>query len=444
MIENIVAEGKQIRKKVSRSSQGEFALSKDRPDVLTFIQQSNYDRLPDLVPIRHARMSTSPFAFYRGTASIMAYDLSHTHNTGINVQAIGDCHLMNFGGFATPERTLVFDANDFDETHPAPWEWDIKRLATSFVLAGRNNNLAEIDAQELAHALVQSYRKHIFLFSEMTMLELWYKKFDIATIASKTKDEAVRDFLDDSIAKAHKETPQKVLYKTTQEVFGKLEITNQPPLVYHTKDVENDKEYMRSFMNYYFDTLQHDRKWLASKYEIVDVALKVVGVGSVGTRCYVVLLMNDKKEPLFLQVKEARQSVLEPYTQPGKYLHQGQRVVEGQRLVQAASDIFLGWSTGPAGRHFYLRQLRDRKIAPTIEHFNKALLMAYARLCGRMLARAHAKTGNSEIISSYMGKSEAFEEAISNFAIAYADQTEKDYDSFLKAIKAGKLPVEKG
>ncbi|WP_282336337.1 DUF2252 domain-containing protein [Pinibacter soli] len=444
MIENVVEEGKQIRKKVSRSSQGEFATSKDRPEILSFIQQSNYDRLPDLVPIRHARMSASPFAFYRGTASIMAYDLSHMPNTGINVQAIGDCHIMNFGGFATPERTLVFDANDFDETHPAPWEWDVKRLATSFVLAGRNNNLAEIDGQELAYTVAQSYRKHMFLFSEMSMLDLWYMKFDIETLAGKTKNETIKDFLDDSIAKAHKETPEKVFYKITQEVFGKLEITDQPPLIYHTFDVEKDKEYMRSFMSYYFDTLQHDRKWLATKYEIVDVALKVVGVGSVGTRCYVVLLMNDKKEPLFLQVKEARQSVLEPYTQLSKYLHQGQRVVEGQRLVQAASDIFLGWSIGPAGRHFYLRQLRDRKVAPTIEHFSKALLTAYARLCGRMLARAHAKTGNSELISSYMGKSEAFEEAISNFATAYADQTEKDYESFLKEIKAGRLAVEKG
>lgn len=444
MTENIVAEGKQIRKKVSRSSQGEFTTAKDRPDIYSFIQQSNYDRLPDLIPIRHYRMSESPFAFYRGTASIMAYDLSKIENTGINVQAIGDCHLMNFGGFATPERTLVFDANDFDETHPAPWEWDIKRLSTSFVLAGRHNNLAEIDARELAFALAQSYRKHMFIFSEMNMLDLWYMKFDIETLASKTKNDTIKDFLDDSIAKAHKQTQQKVFYKITQENMGKFEIANQPPLIYHTFDVEKDKEYMKSFMAYYFDTLQPDRKWLATKYEIVDVALKVVGVGSVGTRCYVVLLMNQRKEPLFLQVKEARQSVLEPYTRISKYLHQGQRVVEGQRLTQAASDIFLGWSIGPAGRHFYLRQLRDRKIAPTIEHFNKVLLMAYARLCGRMLARAHAKTGNSEMISAYMGKSEAFEEAISSFAAAYADQTERDYDTFLKEIKAGKLPVKKG
>jgi uncharacterized protein (DUF2252 family) len=268
-------------------------------------------------------------------------------------------------------------------------------------------------------------------------------KFDLETLASKTKNETVKHFLDDSISKANKQTPQKVFYQITQEVMGRFEITDQPPLIYHTLDVEQDKEYMKSFMGYYYDTLQHDRKWLATKYDIADVALKVVGVGSVGTRCYVVLLMNEKKEPLFLQVKEARKSVLEPYTQVSKYLHQGQRVVEGQRLVQAASDIFLGWSVGPAGRHFYLRQLRDRKIAPAIEHFNKTLLMAYARLCGRVLARAHAKTGDSATISSYMGKSEAFEEAISNFATAYADQTEKDYESFLKEIKAGKLPIEK-
>lgn len=434
--------GKQIRKTISRKDQGIFTLQRKNISVIDMIKKTNEDRIESLIPIRHSRMSTSPFAFYRGTASIMAHDLSYLPHTQINVQAIGDCHLMNFGGFATPERTLVFDANDFDETHPAPWEWDVKRLATSFVLAGRHNKLSPADASEMAYTVTQSYRTHMQEFSELTMLDLWYMKFDVELLAKTTKNERVRNILDDAIAEAHKQTQQKVFYKITQQVLGKFEIANQPPLVYHTFDVQKDMEFVNTFMNHYLSTLQPDRRWLASQYKVADVALKVVGVGSVGTRCYVVLLMNHKNEPLFLQIKEARQSVLEPFTSASKYEHHGQRVVEGQRLVQTASDIFLGWSTGPEGRQFYLRQLRDKKIGADIEQFDKTLLTAYARLCGRMLARAHAKAGDSTTISSYMGKSEAFDEAISTFAVAYANQTEKDYDAFVKAISDGKLPVE--
>ncbi|MBN9297228.1 MAG: DUF2252 domain-containing protein [Filimonas sp.] len=443
MQEQVENKGKALRKTVARSEQAKFKLYKDRPTVLSMIEASNYDRLPELIPIRHARMSVSPFTFYRGTAGIMANDLNNLPHTNELVQAIGDCHLMNFGGFATPERTLVFDANDFDETFPAPWEWDIKRLATSFILAARNNHFSEGDAKDIVLSLLNSYRTHVQEFSQMNMLDLWYMKFDIQEMANTTKSAAARDLLDAAITQAHKETHQKVFYKLTQSVLGSFEIANQPPLVYHTIDVKKDKRILSIFFEKYLETLQYDRRWLVEKYKLIDAALKVVGVGSVGTRCYVALMMNENKEPLFIQVKEARKSVLDFSTTRRPRTHQGERVVNGQRLVQAASDIFLGWATGEQGRHFYLRQLRDKKIAPDVDHFNKEVLDGYARLCGRMLARAHVKTGNGTCISAYMGKSDVFDVAIKDFAVAYANQTEKDYGDFMKAIKAGKLPIEK-
>ncbi|MFL9483097.1 DUF2252 domain-containing protein [Chitinophagaceae bacterium LWZ2-11] len=434
--------GKALRKNVPRSSQADLKITSKRPTVLSFITESNKGRLQDLVPIRHQRMSVSPFTFYRGAASIMAYDLSKLPHTNLQVQAMGDCHLMNFGGFATPERSLVFDANDFDETHPAPWEWDLKRLATSFVLAARSNGLKDIDGVEMAHSLTQSYREHVAEFAEMNMLDLWYMKFDLETMRNTTKNETIKHMLDDALLKAHKSTHQKVFYKITQNVLGNFEITNQPPLVYHAFDMEEDKRALHSFLEKYIASLQPDRQFLLSHYKTVDIALKVVGVGSVGTRCYVALLMNDKQEALFLQIKEARESVLEPYTGKSVYKHAGERVVQGQRLVQAASDIFLGWSTGFEGKHFYIRQLRDKKIAPDVDHFDKEILSAYARLCGRMLARAHTKTGTGHLLASYMGKSAALDESISKFALTYANQTEKDYEAFMKAIKEGKLKVQ--
>ncbi len=431
---------KALRQTTSRKAHAIFKLSSKRPSVTRMITDSNYDRLPNLIPLRHFRMSASPFIFYRGTASIMARDLSILPNTGIHVQAVGDCHLMNFGGFATPERTLIFDVNDFDETHPAPWEWDVKRLATSFVLAARHISLGNADAKNTARALTESYRESMAEYAGMNMLDLWYMKFDLQSIRDNAKSEKGKKLIDAAIAKAQKNSHQQVFYKITKNVLGMFEIAEQHPLVYHPFDVKKGKEMIIKFLGQYSATLQNDRNLLFSRYRVVDIALKVVGVGSVGTRCYVVLMLNEKDEPLFMQVKEARQSVLEPYTSKSGYAHNGQRIISGQRLVQAASDIFLGWSTGPEGRHFYLRQLRDKKMSPNIDHFDKELLTAYAVLCGRMLARAHAKAGDAQLLSSYMGRSNALDEAMSNFAVAYADQTEKDYDNFIKAIKTGKLP----
>ena len=434
--------GKELRDKVSRKSQGNFTIVAREKTIIELINESNVDRVPELIPIRHQRMSVSPFSFYRGAAGIMAHDLSTLPNTDIRVQAIGDCHLMNFGGFATPERILVFDANDFDETLPAPWEWDIKRLATSFVLAGRENSFSESDSEQLAYTLVHTYRQQLYEYTQMNFLELWYTKFDFEDLRRNAKIPEARRLLSEEIEKANKQSHDKVFYKNTTNTLGNFEITDQPPLIYHPLDVKKHRDVISSFIDQYTQTLQDDRRWLFEKYTLIDVALKVVGVGSVGTRCFVVLLMNKKEEPLFLQVKEARRSVLEPYTGKSLYAHNGQRVVEGQRLVQAASDIFLGWSTDQNGRHFYFRQLRDRKISPEIANKDKVILSVYAKLCGRALARAHAKTGDAALISGYMGKSDILDQTIAKFAVSYADQTEKDYKDFMKAIKKGSLPTE--
>ncbi|HVI43239.1 MAG TPA: DUF2252 domain-containing protein [Chitinophaga sp.] len=435
--------GKQIRTAVPRTAQGDCSVSPKRPSILTYIRESNRGRIKQLIPIRHGRMSASPFAFYRGTAGIMAHDLSFLPHTKLKVQAIGDCHLMNFGGYATPERTLIFDANDFDETLPAPWEWDVKRLATSFVLAARNNSMREADARDMAIHMTASYRQGIYEFAAMPALDLWYIKFEMHQLMNNTSSEKIRQLLKDAISKAEKATPQQVLYKITRNVRGSYEIADQPPLVYHPIKLEKEKAAIRVFLESYSRSLQADRRFLFSKYHLVDIALKVVGVGSVGTHCMIALMMNEKNEPLLLQVKEARRSVLEDYTAQSRYKHPGERIVQGQRLVQAASDIFLGWSSDLDGKDYYLRQLRDRKITPDVTRFDKEVMMAYAGLCGRALARAHAKTGDAGMISSYLGKSDVMDLAIGKFAVAYADQTEKDFEAFVKAIKAGKLPVEK-
>jgi len=433
-------EGKELREKVSRKSQGEFIVRERKKTILELISESNEDRVPELIPIRHQRMSVSPFTFYRGTAGIMAHDLAMLPNTNLKVQAIGDCHLMNFGGFATPERTLVFDANDFDETLPASWEWDLKRLATSFALAARDNSYRESDVADMAYILTHSYRQHLFEYAQMNFLELWYTKFDFETLRRNAKFPETKQLLADAIDEADKESRDKIFYKFTTNTAGSFEIKDQPPLIYHPDDVKKHHEQIISFLDHYARTLLEDRRWLFEKYRVADVALKVVGVGSVGTRCYVVLLINDRYESLFLQVKEARASVLEPYTGKSLYSHNGQRVVEGQRLVQTASDIFLGWSTDAGGRQFYFRQLRDKKVSPAFANKDKVILAAYARICGKALARAHAKTGSAGMISGYMGKSDLIDHAIARFAIAYADQTEKDYEDFVKAIRQGKLP----
>jgi len=443
MFNNDVNAGKRLRSVVARSQQAEWKVPARRPSVERMITLSNYDRLPDLIPLRHYRMTQSPFVFYRATAGIMARDLSHTTSSGVIVQACGDCHLLNFGGFATPERHLVFDINDFDETHPGPWEWDVKRLATSFVLACREKGFDKTDADDVVYELITRYRDQLKAFASMKLLDLWYTRFDVEEIQQNVKETWIKDKIEKAITRANKQTHDHVFYKITSDNMGEYQIMDQPPLIRHPVNMKESMELVQAFLQQYKQTLQPDRRWLFEQYKVIDLALKVVGVGSVGTRCYILLLLNANKEPLLIQVKEARASVLANYTQSSKYTHHGERIVQGQRLIQAASDIFLGWSTGPEGRHAYFRQLRDKKLSADIESHDKTMLMAYARLCGGVLARAHCKTGKGAFIYGYAGKNDAFANAICRFAGSYADQTEKDYTVFMKAIQSGKLVMEK-
>ena len=381
----------------------------------------------------------SPFAFYRGAAAIMAADLARTPASGIRVQACGDCHLMNFGGFGTPERDIIFDINDFDETLPAPWEWDLKRLAVSFVLAGRNNRFKEPESRKAALRCIQSYHEHMQCYAELGALEVWYQRMDNMVAAIKSKK--WRRIVHKQVAKASTRTVAEHDFPKLASVRnGKVRIKDNPPLIFHQKG-EGTEEYDRlveDAFRCYRETLPDDLKTLLDRYEVKDVAVKVVGVGSVGTRSAILLIMTGDGEPLFLQVKEAHRSVLEPYAGKSVYSNDGQRVVAGQRLMQAASDMFLGW-TEQLGRHFYVRQLRDIKIEPLVEIFDSAALADYGEWCGWALARAHAKSGDAATISGYLGNSSRFDDAISNFAVTYADQNQRDYQALLEAISVGRI-----
>ncbi len=402
------------------------------------LQESDKGRVQALVPIRYGRMLHSPFAFLRGAAGIMAYDLARTPTSGVRVQAGGDAHLMNFGGFATPERHLVFDVNDFDETLPAPWEWDLKRLAASVMVAGRYLGMPKRRNVAATMAAVAGYRTHMALYAPMHALELWYQRIDASTVA---------ELHFQSVGKHPKNAP---LDPVTEHAFPKMteaagrmrRIKEELPLVFRPRKGDRTISHVPRMLAQYRATLPADRGALLARFELVDVAIKVVGVGSVGTRCAVVLLMAGDDDALFLQVKEARASVLEPYTRRSVYQNHGERVVQGQRLMQAASDLFLGWSSDVSlGADFYVRQLRDCKTAANIDTMNAAHLTDYAQHCGAALARAHAKTGDAAAISGYIGQGTMLDTAVTRFAAAYADQTEKDYEQLKKAAKAGRIPV---
>ncbi|MGA7954267.1 MAG: DUF2252 domain-containing protein [Gloeobacterales cyanobacterium] len=433
------AAGKALRDKVSRSSHADWKPAPNRPDPIALLEESNRGRLPELLPLRYGRMLTSPFAFLRGSASIMAADLSETAKTGITVQACGDCHLSNFGGYGTPERNLVFDVNDFDETLPAPWEWDVKRLAASIVVAGRSLKLSDKTSQEAALTAVQSYREHMNEYAQMTVLEVWYSHIGVESLLTFTRNTKEQKKLKQEVKQAHSLTPVLELHKLTEMVNGQRHFIDNPPLVFHPSPADPLAEEMLSVFHKYRKTLRDDWRVLLDHYHVVDVAMKVVGVGSVGTRCGVALLVAGHNDPLFLQIKEARASVLEPYAGKSVYENHAQRVVAGQRLMQAASDIFLGWTRGDSGHDFYLRQLRDMKTAVEVEGMSEADLHGYSNLCGWALARAHARSGDRVLISGYLGQKDIFDQAIANFAVAYADQTEQDYKGLVAAVKAGRL-----
>jgi uncharacterized protein (DUF2252 family) len=436
------AKGKKLRDKCTKDAHANWKPHPKRGDPIDLLIESSKGRMPQLVPIRYARMMQSPFAFYRGAAAIMAADLAHTPVSGIRVQACGDCHLLNFGGFATPERNIAFDINDFDETLPAPWEWDVKRLAASCVIAGQHNGYNKADAREMALRCVESYREHIQNFARMTVLERWYEHIDasdiLSTLSGKKWRREVQTQIDKAVARSVLEDDFPKL-ATVED--GKPRIKDNPPLIFHQGDLAADGEYGRAIkaaFRQYRKTLSDERRELLDRFELKDVAIKVVGVGSVGTMCGILLLMADTDDALFLQVKEARVSVLEHYAGNSRYPNRGERVVVGQRLMQAASDLFLGW-TEYEGRHFYIRQLHDTKIKPLIEGLSASRLGLYSGWCGWALARAHAKSGDAAMISGYLGSNDSFDKAVAKFALAYADQNKRDYNALLKAIRDGRI-----
>lgn len=438
------AKGKALRDIAPIEDQAQWKPPADRADPIELLIESGRGRVEELLPIRYGRMMATPFTFYRGAAAIMAYDLAHTPATGLNLLADGDCHLLNFGGFATAERKVIFDLNDFDEASFAPWEWDVKRLAASFVVAGRASGFAPEDCREAAWQAAQSYRQRMAEYAKMPVLQVWNDAFDLDTIIEEMADKKAKRFYSKKLAgAAQKSAHEKEFAKLTFSAGETPRIVDHPPLIFHYGDQRDQqmREQAGETLAVYRETLIAPRRLLLDRFEIVDYAVKVVGVGSVGTFCGILLLMSGNGDPLFLQFKEARQSVLEPYCGASPFGHAGRRVVMGQRAMQAASDIFLGWATGTGSgqRHFFFRQLSDAKIKPVIEIMKKANLKNYARLCGMALARAHTRSGDAAVLSGYMGKSTAFEDALADFSTAYADQNERDHAALVAAVRDGKV-----
>jgi uncharacterized protein (DUF2252 family) len=454
------ARGKTARRAVPRESHAVFDPPSDRPDPIALLEEQGKTRVPELVPIRWGRMMVSPFTYYRGAALPMASDLATTPVSGLAVQACGDAHLSNFGLFGSAERRLMFDVNDFDETLPGPWEWDVKRLAASLEVAGRDNGLLVKQRREVVMAAVARYRMAMREFAAMTNLDVWYARADITELRAQFDTQLrarQRKLLDQGLAKAHTRDSMQELVKLCQTVDGRPRIISDPPLLVPFDEllpVETDRASMQEeligLIAGYRRTLATDRKYLLEQFQFSDMARKVVGVGSVGTRCWIVLMLGrDEADPLFLQVKEAEASVLSRFVGASAYKNQGQRVVAGQRLMQASSDIFLGWQRVEAGldgqsRDFYIRQLRDWKFSVEIATLRPEGLQIYGGLCGWTLARAHARSGDRIAIASYLGGSDVFDRAIARFASAYADQNERDHQAVVDAVKAGRITAEQG
>jgi uncharacterized protein (DUF2252 family) len=433
-----LAAGKALRDRVPRKDHAAWEPRPKRRDPIDVLEESNHGRLRELVPIRYGRMLKSPFTFLRGSAALMAYDLAATPKTGINVQACGDCHLLNFGLFATPERHLVFDLNDFDETLPAPWEWDLKRLAVSFVIAARDDKLSDAKARDAVMSCMSGYREHLAECSKLNPLQVWYQRLDIEALIADAPDAEAKRFRQRIAKQARERVIEHHFPKITAQNGGRYHLVDQPPLVFHATERDWNK-WVQEGLEDYRHSLSDERRLLFDRYRFEDSALKVVGIGSVGTRCYIGLFFAADDEPLILQFKEARHSVLEPYAGKSKYDNQGERVVMGQRLMQSSSDIFLGWVRGRRGFDFYVRQLRDMKMSIPVEGISAVQLKRYAQVCGWTLARAHAKSGDAATISGYMGKGRAFDKALTKFAFAYADQTEKDHAALVKAVRSGRI-----
>jgi uncharacterized protein (DUF2252 family) len=440
----LYAQGKALREKCARIAHADYKPHAKREDPVALLKRSSKGRIQELIPIRYGRMMKTPFTFFRGSAMQMAADLANTPNSGLRVQACGDCHLANFGAFATPERRVIFDINDLDETLPAPWEWDVKRLAASFVVACRDNKFSEAQARDSVLSMVRSYREHMLEYAEMSALEIWYESIDAEKVFAMSRDEETKKRMKKRLAKAQsRNVLEHDFPEMTAREKGRPVIKDVPPLIFHARGLakKDAEERIRDAFVKYRNSLQEDRRVLLDRYEVVDMAMKVVGVGSVGTFCAVMLLMAHDEDPLFLQVKEARPSVLEPYAGASVFGNHGHRIVNGYRLMQSASDVFLGWTKGKGGREFYLRQLRDMKIKPLVEIFSPTTMEDYGTLCGWTLARSHARSGEPALIAGYLGKKDTFDKAMADFAASYADQNERDHAAMMAAIRAGKLEV---
>jgi uncharacterized protein (DUF2252 family) len=451
--------GRALRASAPRSSHGEWAPAADRRDPVDVLEEQAADRVPELVPIRYGRMLTSPFAFYRGAAAIMAGDLASTPTTGLRVQLCGDAHLANFGAFASPERRLVFSLNDFDETLPGPWEWDVKRLAASFAIAGRELGLGERARTDPVVTTVRAYREAMREFAGMRNLDVWYASLDVDEILARWGESAAkktRAQIGDEAAKARTKDSLKAMSRLTRRIDGQVRIAGDPPLIVPIEDLATDvpaerlEEIMRGLLRSYRRTLPRERRALLDRYSYAHIARKVVGVGSVGTRAWIILLLGrDDDDPLFLQAKEAQASVLEAHLGPSVQRNHGQRVVEGQRVMQSASDILLGWDRIPEGldgvsRDFYVRQLWDWKRSPDIERMPPRTLTAFAGVCGWTLARAHARSGDAIALAAYLGGGDAVDRAILAFAEAYADQNARDHRALADAVAAGRVTALEG
>ncbi len=451
--------GKEARAAVPRDSQAVFDPQPDRPDPLSLLEEQAKARVPELVPVRWGRMMVSPFTYYRGAALPMARDLEATPVSGLAVQACGDAHLSNFGIFGSAERRLVFDVNDFDETLPGPWEWDVKRLAASLEVAGRGNGFGGKDRREIVTASVARYRQAMRSFAGMTNLDVWYARADLDDLRAEFEPQMKkrqRKLVDKGMAKARTHDSMQEVAKLTHLVNGRPRIISEPPLLVPITDLLPKQMDQAAFqaqiqdlLAKYRRTLETDRRFLLETFEYADMARKVVGVGSVGTRCWIVLMLGrDESDPLFLQVKEADKSVLAAFAGASKYTNQGQRVVAGQRLMQASSDIFLGWQRIEAGldgkqRDFYVRQLRDWKYSIAIEDLVPRGMRIYGEACGWALARAHACSGDRIAIAAYLGGSDVFDQAITRFAAAYADQNERDHQALVDAVASGRITAER-
>jgi uncharacterized protein (DUF2252 family) len=467
-VEERRAQGKRARDQATPDSHAGWKPAADRPDPVALLEEQDATREQDLVPVRHGRMMVSPFTFYRGAAKIMAADLKDTPRAGLNAQLCGDAHLSNFGLFASPERALLFDVNDFDETLPGPFEYDVKRMSASFTIAARNNGFTKAETREATMTSVSAYREAMAGFAQMGVMDIWYAHLSEEQLGAAIKD-AARSQTDKEqkkeakrgqkrakkvALKAHTRDSLQALSKLAEKVDGRYRIVSQPPIVIPARDLgasfgmsaDELQHTIHEQLRAYRATLQDDRRQLLERFEVIDVARKVVGVGSVGTRAFIALLQGrDDQDPLFLQVKEATSSVLEDHLPKSRFRQPGERVVQGQRMMQAASDIYLGWTKGAeANRFLYWRQLRDMKGSLEVEAMRPMGLNFYARTCGWTLARAHARSGDPIAIAAYLGKSDGFDRSVTNFSERYADQNEKDYQAFVEGVRSGRLEALEG